>query len=628
MRRVQDREVDVSASERAAAIARTEPASAGPMANTRGRQPVPAEPPIGDGISIRASDAYVPQFDYLDRFLRAGTARLTLGLSPHAIAAAWFDWALHVFRSPGRMLDLGQAAIAMQAQLAHYAASCLTGKPGDPPLHPREGDRRFTAPDWHHPPACLLVQNYLALEQWWGLATSQIRGMDPKHAERVAFMTSQLLDVLAPTNSPLNPEIVERTFAQGGQNLIRGFENITDDLVREIAGQPPRSASQLKVGRDLAVTPGTVVYRNHLFELIQYAPATDDVHREPVLIVPAWIMKYYILDLRPENSLVGYLVGRGHTVLMMSWLNPGPEQRDVSLDDYRRAVMSAIDATAGAIGDARIHLAGYCLGGTIAAIVASTMARDGDQRLASLTLLAAQTDFSEAGELMLFVDESQTTFLEDMMWAQGVLRGRQMSGAFQLLRSNELVWSRIIRDYVLGERSEVFDIQAWSEDLTRMPYKMHSQYLRGLFLENRLTAGRFAVDGRVIALKDIEAPMFVVGTESDHIAPWRSVYKAHLFTDNEMTFVLTNGGHNAGIVSEPGHKHRHYRMSLRKPLDRYRDPDTWSQHAPATDGSWWPAWADWLEQRSTGRVPRRDDRAAIGEFFPLGPAPGEYVLKR
>jgi polyhydroxyalkanoate synthase subunit PhaC len=453
--------------------------------------------------------------------------------------------------------------------------------------------------------------------------------MAPKHADRVAFMASQALDVLAPSNSLFtNPVIAERTLAEGGRNIVRGASSLIDDLNLEATGQPPRSANALKVGVDLAVTPGTVVYRNHLFELIEYAPATSEVHREPVLVVPAWIMKYYILDLRPENSLVRYLVGRGHTVFMISWLNPGPEQRDVGLDDYRRAVMAAIDAVSSAERDTRIHLTGYCLGGTIASIAAATMARNGDKRLASLTLLAAQTDFSEAGELMLFVDESQITFLEDMMWAQGVLRGRQMSGAFQLLRSNELVWSRIIKEYVLGERTEVFDIQAWSEDLTRMPYKMHSQYLRGLFLENRLTAGRFAVEGRVIALKDIEAPMFVVGTESDHIAPWRSVYKAHLFTDNEMTFVLTNGGHNAGIVSEPGHRHRHFRMGLRQPFDLYHDPNTWAARAEVTEGSWWPSWADWLARKSSGLVPARCDRTPGGTMHDLGPAPGTYVLQR
>lgn len=582
---------------------------------------LPMPPSLGDG--------YQPQFEYLDRFLRAGTARLTLGLSPYSIGSAWFDWALHYAMSMGRQMDLGLAALTYQMRLANYVAGCLSNQEPEPPFRPHPGDHRFDSPKWHAQPACFFVQLHLAIEAWAALATSHIRGMSPKSSERVAFMTEQWLDVLSPTNNMfINPVLAEKTLADMGQNLLRGLMNLSEDYSREIAGQPPRSASHFRPGQDLAITPGTVVFRNHLFELIQYAPLTSEVHAEPVLIVPAWIMKYYILDLRPENSLVRYLVGEGHTVFMISWLNPGPEERDVSLEDYRRAIMAAIGAVESAIPETGIHLTGYCLGGTIATMAAATMARDKDRRLASLTLLAAQTDFSEAGSLMLFVDESQISFLEDMMWAQGVLHGRQMSGAFQLLRSNELVWSRIINEYILGERSEMFDIQAWSEDVTRMPYKMHSQYLRGLFLENRLTAGRFAVEGRVIALKDIEVPMFVVGTETDHIAPWRSVYKAHLFTDNEMTFVLTSGGHNAGIVSEPGHPHRHYRHGVRKPLDLYRDPDTWMAQTAPTDGSWWPCWSEWLATRSSGTVEARDDSISAGNLHPLGPAPGQYVMQR
>lgn len=592
-------------------------------------KPVPRTYPIGDGVTIKRQGDYELQFDYVDRFLRASTARLTMGVSPHAIGAAWFDWWLHLGRSPGRMLDLGMAALEGQVQLARFAAGCLAGSESTPPFSPRDGDRRFDAPEWQHMPSCVLVQCYLALEAWWALATAQIPGMSQKHADRVAFMVTQLLDVVSPTNNALtNPVIAGRTVAEGGANLWRGLSNLLEDMGRELSGAPPRSTRELRVGRDLALTPGTVVYRNHLFELIQYQPATAEVHREPVLIVPAWIMKYYILDLTPEKSLVRYLVERGHTVLMMSWFNPHPSDRDVSLDGYRRAVMMAIDVVASAFPETRINLTGYCLGGTIASIAAATMARDGDDRLKSLTLLAAQTDFSAAGDLMLFVDESQITFLEDMMWAQGVLKGGQMSGAFQLLRSNELVWSRIIKEYVLGERADVFPMQAWSDDLTRMPYKMHSQYLRGLFLENRLTAGRFAVEGWVIALKDIEVPMFVVGTESDHIAPWRSVYKTHLFTDNELTFALTNAGHNAGIVSEPGHKRRHFRLGVRRPLDLYRDPDTWAAETETQEGSWWPAWEAWLAKRASGRVPARDDRGRTGLMKPLEPAPGTYVLQR
>jgi polyhydroxyalkanoate synthase len=570
-------------------------------------------------------------FENLDRALSAATARLTGGISPYAIGAAWFDWASHLSRSPGRQLELSLAAAVNGLKLARFAARCAGGDACAPPFAPAEHDRRFEDPAWCRLPSCLAVQSFLALEDWWSLATQHIRGMSKEHADRVAFLVRQGLDAMAPSNNIfLNPLLLERTIAEGGENLVRGAANLLDDASRVITGEPPESSMKFAVGRDLAVTPGSVVYRNDLFELIQYAPATASVRREPILIVPAWIMKYYILDLSPHNSLVRYLTNAGFTVFMISWKNPGPDDRELSLDQYRtQGTMTALDKVRLIVPEAKIHLTGYCLGGTIAAIAAATMAREGDDRLATLTLLAAQTDFSEAGELMLFVDESQVAFLEDMMWDQGVLDSSQMAGAFRILRTNELIWSRMIREYLLGDRDGMFDMRAWNEDPTRMPYKMHSQYLRSLFLENRLTAGRFAVEGRVIALKDIQVPMFGVGTESDHIAPWRSVYKTNLFTDNEMTFVLTNGGHNAGMLSEPGHEGRHYRVGTRRPGDHYRDPDSWAQQATCRTGSWWPEWVQWLSERSSPEeVAPPPPGAPQRGLLPLERAPGTYVFQR
>ena len=452
--------------------------------------------------------------------------------------------------------------------------------------------------------------------------------MSQGHDAIANFVARQILDTVAPSNFILtNPEVLERTRAEGGANLIRGWNNWIADWRRALAGAPPRALDAYVVGRNLAVTPGKVVLRTRLAEVIQYAPAAERVRPEPIVIVPAWIMKYYVLDLSPANSLAKFLTEQGFTVFMISWKNPGPEDRDVAFDDYRtEGVMPAIAAAAAITGAARVHATGYCLGGTLMAITAASMAGDGDDRLASLSLFAAETDFTEAGELALFIDESQLTFLEDMMWERGYLNSIQLAAAFQMLRSVDLIWSRSVREYLVGDPTAPIDIMAWNADATRMPYRMHSQYLRSLFLENELAEGRFKVDGRPAALHDIRVPTFVVATERDHVAPWRSVYKLHLLSGTEITFVLTNGGHNAGILSEPGHRGRHFRLGTSARGDLYVDPDAWlSGHAPHP-GSWWSEWSAWLAARSGALTqPPALGKAEAG-YPALEDAPGSYVF--
>jgi polyhydroxyalkanoate synthase len=590
----------------------------------------PVSPPLErPARSTAASEARIHRHASLDRSAMASLARLTAGLSPHAIIDAWSDWAMHLARAPGRQLELVERAQANWLKLAEYAVTDPLGEPAEKPFEPGPHDTRWSHPSWNDAPYTLWQQQFLGVQDWWQAATADLRGLRRQNAQRTGFMMRQLLDTLSPSNFlPGNPEIVEETLKTGGRNLLEGAAHFADDARHVLTQEHRPVPSEFALGEVLAASPGAVVYRNELMELIQYSPTTDTVRAEPVLIVPAWIMKYYILDLSPENSFIRWLVGQGYTVFCISWRNPTAEQADLSLEDYRRqGIMQALEVINAILPDRKVHTNGYCLGGTLLAIAAAAMARDGDDRLASVTLMAAQVDFAEAGELLLFLDESQVAFLEDMMWAQGYLDRPQMSGAFAAIRSEDLIWSRAVRRYYLGEPDLPTDLTVWVNDTTRMPARMHSEYLRGVFLENRITAGRFAVEGRVIALKDIPTPMFVVGTESDHIAPWRSVYKTALFTDCDLRFVLTKGGHNGGILSEPGHRRSHYRIGERPAGALYVGPDAWLAGHETKPGSWWPEWENWLSARSEGWT----DPPAIGApdrgFGSLVAAPGTYVFQ-
>ncbi|HVO88482.1 MAG TPA: alpha/beta fold hydrolase [Casimicrobiaceae bacterium] len=566
--------------------------------------------------------------EIIDRAVHATTARLTAGLSPITLIGAYLDWAAHLAFSPGKRLHLIDKAMRKYARLANYAARCTTHHDVEPCIVPLPQDRRFVDPSWQQLPYSVIYQSFLLVQQWWYNATTDVRGVRREDEDIVEFATRQFLDVWSPSNFiATNPLVLRRTMNSGGTNLLQGFENFVEDWDAKIGGRKPVGVDAFRVGREVAVTPGKVVYRNRLIELIQYAPATATVRAEPILIIPAWIMKYYILDLSPGNSLVRYFVSQGHTVFMISWKNPGPEDRDLSMEHYRElGVMAALDAINAVVPGAKVHATGYCIGGTLLAIAAAAMARDGDTRLATTTFFAAQTDFTEAGELKLFINESQVAFLEDAMWEQGFLDTTQMAGAFQLLRSNDLVWSRIVNDYLMGERAPMTDLMAWNADATRMPYRMHSEYLRKLFLDNALAEGRFEAGGSVVALSDLQLPMFVLGTERDHVAPWQSVYKMNLLSDAEVTFVLTNGGHNAGVVSEPGHAGRHYEIATKPQRATYVEPAAWLARATRLEGSWWPEWHSWLSAHSSAPVPP-PTMGAEGKYVPSADAPGTYVMQ-
>ncbi len=600
------------------------------LSDKRASLPVPAmsggTPPRAAGAENLLAVVPTELTGDIDRWLHGQVARFTNGISPMALVGAYLDWATHLATSPGKRLELAHQASRDFARFAVFAWRCLAlARPGEHLVEPSAQDRRFVSQAWQKWPFNVIYQAFLLQEQWWHAAAVGIGGVTRQHEDVVDFAGRQVLDMMAPSNFvPTNPDLLEKTIHTGGINLLKGWSNLVEDWQRLAFGEKPVGSEKFAVGRNLAVTPGKVVFRNRLIELIQYGPATDEVRAEPILIVPAWIMKYYILDLSPENSLVRYLVERGFTVFMISWKNPDRDDRDLGFADYRElGVEAALQAIAGIVPERKVHAVGYCLGGTLLTIAAATMARDGADRLASMTLFAAETDFTDPGELRLFINESQIDFLEDLMWERGFLEAGQMAGTFQMLRSNDLIWSRLINDYLMGERRPLNDLMAWNADGTRLPYRMESEYLRSLFLNNDLASGHFLVKGRPIAISDIRVPVFVVGAERDHVAPWRSVFKIHLLSDTEVTFLLTTGGHNAGIVSEPGHPHRSYQVTTRAADAPYLPPDQWLETASRREGSWWPEWASWLEARSGGKAtpPKMG-----GRHRPLCDAPGTYVL--
>ncbi|MEO5796779.1 MAG: alpha/beta fold hydrolase [Rhodoferax sp.] len=603
----------------------TKPLSAQKKVATRRRVALRSEP----GALAPGDDR--PVRNGFDRALHAKLAGLTQGISPASVISAYMDWLVHLAMSPGKQAELllkgQQELLCLAASAAHVA-----GENGPACTQVLPQDHRFQAPEWQQWPFKPLYQSFLLKQQWWQRAATDVDGVSGHHAQMVNFYLRQWLDMFSPSNFlATNPEVLAETARTGGANLLRGTQNRTQDMLRQCGLRPP-AAQAFRPGHEVAITPGKVVFRNHLIELIQYAPQTPTVHAEPLLIVPSWIMKFYILDLSPANSLVRFLVEQGHTVFMVSWKNPDAGDRDLGMDDYVQAgVMAAVNQVEHILPKRKIQALGYCLGGTLLAIAAAKMARDNDERLCSLTLLASELDFTEPGELSLFIDDSQLAYLDDVMADKGYLDGKQMAGAFAMLNARDLVWSRMEHEYLMGRSLPVSDLISWNADATRMPYRQHHEYLRHLYLHNDLAEGRYRVDGKPVALSDIRIPVFVLGTQRDTVSPWHSVYKIHLLTDTEVTFCLSSGGHNVGVVNPPGPGvKRSYQLATRAADAHYTDPDTWASTQAAHEGSWWPAWASWLELHAGRRVAPPAMGGTSGgttaDASAFDDAPGQYVL--
>lgn len=563
----------------------------------------------------------------LDRLTHTAVAPFVGEISPVSLALAWADWAWHLRVSPGKQIELAMLC----ARLLNDTVSARDGADG--PTGIADDDPRFRDEAWAKWPFAQLRAGFRNAESFWREA-SRVPGMTAHHVDMTHFFARQYLGMMAPANWLFtNPVVLRDVVESNGAHLLKGAQNFMFDLAGWQTPEDAAQAGRFLPGRDVAITPGKVVHRNRLIELIRFDPQTERVYPEPVLIIPSWIMKYYILDLSPHNSMVRYLVGKGHTVYMLSWRNPDAADHDLSMDDYLRlGVLDALRAV-GKLTDRRVgvHAMGYCLGGTILAIAAAALGRAGGvadtsdlPALRSLTLLAAQTDFSEPGELGLFIDESQIGFLDNITRGQGFLSGKQLAGSFQFLHSRELVWTRRMREYLMGEREQRNDLMAWNADTTRMPARMHHEYLTSLYLRNALANSAYRVEGRTVSLNDINLPVFMLGTQRDHISPWRSVYKLHHLCDAEITFVLTAGGHNAGVISEPGHANRRYQIDTRPARSPWMDHDQWLAQAPHHEGSWWPAWHGWLAHRSGRLQPAKP----VPKSAVLCNAPGTYVLQR
>jgi polyhydroxyalkanoate synthase subunit PhaC len=560
------------------------------------------------------------------RDLRAQLAALTGGMAPEDYLKAWWDWYLNLAAHPPHQAQLAHSAYEKLLDSWNFLSRAAAGAPL-PPGHENLG---FGDAAWNVWPFNVYAHTYANWATWWQQALSPRAAANDPDVARVNFTGRMLLEAASPANFlHTNPELLKRTVAESGHNLIRGLKHWLEDAQRAVTGNGRAPGTEhFEVGRDVAITPGKVVFSNHLIELLQYSPQTPTVYAEPILITPAWIMKYYILDLSPRNSLVRYLVEKGHTVFMISWKNPDAADRELSIADYvRLGFLDALEEVRRIFPQQSVHAVGYCIGGTLLAIAAAMLGAEGGSSLASLTLLAAQVDFSEPGELSVFITPSQIAMLEAMMSKSGVLESERMGAAFAMLRSRDLMWTPAVNQYMRGERPQLNDLMAWNADGTRMPWRMHSEYLERLYLKNELAQGTFALDGAPVDLSRIRLPMFVVGTETDHVAPWRSAYKVRGLTRSaDYTFLLTSGGHNAGIVSGPVHPRRRHRILSWTDTTATLTPDEWLTKASLHEGSWWPAWERWLADHSAARQkPARAPATRSSDGTAFEDAPGTYV---
>jgi len=531
----------------------------------------------------------------------------------------------NTLRHPQRIVQAQWDLLRRYFGLLKYLGFRVVGRNTEPTAGALRPDRRFRSEAWNERLIFdLLRQVYLTTSDWMLTNASRMQELHPDDLARIRFYTRQFADALSPSNYVLtNPDVLDATRREKGLNLLRGYRMLLEDLQagdgQLLISMTDRTA--FAVGENIATTEGSVVFENDMMQLIQYAPRTRTVYRKPLLIVPPWINKFYILDLQPENSFIRWAVERGHTVFVVSWVNPDETYRYKAFDDYmREGLLEAMVAIERATGEYRVNAIGYCIGGTLLAATLAWMKAMGEDRIASATFFTAQVDFTEAGDLRVFIDDKQLKHLEKRMARDGYLDGKAMALTFNLLRANDLIWTFVINNYLLGRAPPTFDLLYWNSDATRLPERTHLWYLRKLYLENRLVEpGGVELGGVPIDLSTIDLPVYLQSTREDHIAPFRSVYKATQIYSGDVTFMLAGSGHIAGVINPPAAKKYGYWTGDELPVD----PDDWLEHADYHQGSWWPHWNEWIKRYAGARVAAREP--GDGELDVIEPAPGRYV---
>ncbi len=547
---------------------------------------------------------------------------------PLNIGSAFLEMTTKMMTQPHKMVEANMNLWQDYMKLWQNTASRMMGQDTSPIVEPARDDRRFKNEAWENDVFDFIKQSYLLTSNWMENTVSDVEGLDKKTKQKVEFFTKQYADALSPTNFVMtNPEVLQTTIESRGENLVNGLRNLLEDLERGDGKLAIKmtDTDAFEVGKNVATTPGKVVFRNDLMELIQYTPTTEKVSKTPLLICPPWINKFYILDLREKNSFIKWAVEQGNTVFVISWVNPDRKLAMKTFEDYMlEGPLAAIDAIKQATGEAEVNAVGYCIGGTLLATTLAYMAAKKMKGVKSATFFTTMVDFEEAGDLGVFIDDTSLQNLEDKMNERGFLEGSEMANTFNMMKANDLVWSFVVNNYLLGKDPFPFDLLFWNSDSTRMPAAMHSFYLRNMYLDNKLVEpGGIEIDGVKLDLRKIKVPTYIISTREDHIAPWKPTYKATQLYSGEIRFILSASGHIAGVVNPPAAGKYCYWVNDDIPAD----PDKWLAGAEQHDGSWWPDWDKWVKQHSPKELV--DARQpGDGKLKPLCDAPGTYVTMK